>query len=81
MRPSSTRLTYWSDNPDGRLKPGMVGVARVYGRRRSLAGWSTGKSLISGAEGLVTKLKGCGKPQPFQETNGSIRYAVTASPR
>ena len=25
-------------NPDLRLKPGMMGVARVYGRRRSLAG-------------------------------------------
>ena len=25
-------------NSDGRLKPGMVGAARVYGRRRSLAG-------------------------------------------
>jgi len=26
------------DNPDGSLKPGMAGTARVYGRRRSLAG-------------------------------------------
>jgi HlyD family secretion protein len=26
------------DNPDGRLKPGMIGVARIYGQRRSLAG-------------------------------------------
>jgi putative peptide zinc metalloprotease protein len=26
-------------NPDGKLKPGMVGLARVYGRRRSLAGF------------------------------------------
>jgi putative peptide zinc metalloprotease protein len=26
------------DNPDNLLKPGMMGVARVYGRRRSLAG-------------------------------------------
>jgi putative peptide zinc metalloprotease protein len=25
-------------NPDGRLKPGMIGTARIYGRRRSLAG-------------------------------------------
>jgi putative peptide zinc metalloprotease protein len=27
-------------NSDGRLKPGMVGSARVYGRRRSLAGFA-----------------------------------------
>jgi multidrug efflux pump subunit AcrA (membrane-fusion protein) len=26
-------------NPDGRLKPGMSGTARVYGQRRSLAGF------------------------------------------
>jgi putative peptide zinc metalloprotease protein len=25
-------------NPDGRLKPGMIGVARIYGQRQSLAG-------------------------------------------
>lgn len=31
------------DNPDGVLKPGMTGVARVYGRRRSVLGlvWET----------------------------------------
>jgi putative peptide zinc metalloprotease protein len=27
-------------NPDGRLSPGMVGTARIYGRRRSLAGFA-----------------------------------------
>jgi putative peptide zinc metalloprotease protein len=27
------------NNTDGRLKPGMVGTARVYGRRRSIAGF------------------------------------------
>jgi len=27
-------------NPDGRLKPGMVGAGRVYGQRRSLAGFA-----------------------------------------
>jgi len=27
-------------NEDGRLKPGMVGTARVYGRRRSIAGFA-----------------------------------------
>jgi hypothetical protein len=26
-------------NPDGKLKPGMSGTARVYGRRRTLAGF------------------------------------------
>ena len=26
------------DNPEGVLKPGMTGVARVYGRRRSVLG-------------------------------------------
>jgi HlyD family secretion protein len=26
-------------SPEGKLKPGMVGTARVYGRRRSLAGF------------------------------------------
>ena len=32
------------DNPDGRLKPGMIGTARIYGERRSLAGlvWQEG---------------------------------------
>jgi hypothetical protein len=25
-------------NPDGKLKPGMAGLARIYGQRRSLAG-------------------------------------------
>jgi putative peptide zinc metalloprotease protein len=30
-------LTVW--NPDGKLKPGMAGLARVYGKRRSLAGF------------------------------------------
>ena len=25
-------------NPDGTLKPGMAGIARIYGRRRSLLG-------------------------------------------
>ena len=27
-------------NPDGRLAPGMIGTARVYGRRRNLAGFA-----------------------------------------
>jgi hypothetical protein len=26
------------NNPEGILKPGMMGMARVYGRRRTLAG-------------------------------------------
>jgi hypothetical protein len=26
------------DNPRGQLKPGMVGTARIYGERRTLAG-------------------------------------------
>jgi multidrug resistance efflux pump len=32
------------DNPDGQLKPGMIGTARIYGKRRSLAGlvWQEG---------------------------------------
>jgi putative peptide zinc metalloprotease protein len=32
------------DNPDGKLKPGMTGTARIYGQRRSLAGlvWQEG---------------------------------------
>jgi len=31
------------NNADGRLKPGMIGTARLYGRRRSLArlGWQS----------------------------------------
>ncbi|PYX39436.1 MAG: hypothetical protein DMG81_09360 [Acidobacteria bacterium] len=39
MRPPTLYvMDLWVSNTDGRLKPGMVGTARVYGQRRSLAG-------------------------------------------
>ena len=39
MRPPTFyEMDLWVSNEDGRLKPGMVGTARVYGQRRSLAG-------------------------------------------
>ena len=39
MRPPTFyEMDLWVSNLDGRLKPGMVGTARVYGQRRSLAG-------------------------------------------
>jgi hypothetical protein len=36
------------ENSDGRLKPGMIGVARIYGARRSLAGlvWREGRRFF-----------------------------------
>jgi hypothetical protein len=35
-------------NPDGRLKPGMSGTARIYGRRQSLAGliWQEAMNFV-----------------------------------
>ena len=35
-------------NSDGRLKPGMIGDARIYGERRSLAGmvWQEGWHFV-----------------------------------
>ena len=35
-------------NPDGTLKPGMNGTARIYGQRRSLAGlaWQEVKNFV-----------------------------------
>jgi hypothetical protein len=37
-------------NPDGQLKPGMVGTARIYGERRSMAGlvWQQGWHFVAG---------------------------------
>jgi hypothetical protein len=36
------------ENADGRLKPGLVGTARIYGQRKSLAGlmWSAVQSFV-----------------------------------
>lgn len=33
-------MDLWVNNADGKLKPGMAGTARVYGRRRSLMGFA-----------------------------------------
>jgi hypothetical protein len=39
MRPPTFyEMDLWVTNSDGKLKPGMVGTARMYGQRRSLAG-------------------------------------------
>ena len=39
MRPPTFyQIDLWANNPDGKLKPGMTGTARIYGQRRSLAG-------------------------------------------
>jgi hypothetical protein len=39
LRPPSFFLVdLLAENADGRLKPGMIGTARIYGHRRSLAG-------------------------------------------
>jgi putative peptide zinc metalloprotease protein len=39
MRPPTFyEMDLWVTNSDGKLKPGMVGTARLYGQRRSLAG-------------------------------------------
>jgi putative peptide zinc metalloprotease protein len=35
--PTFYEMDIWLNNPDGRLKPGMVGTGRVYGRRQSVA--------------------------------------------
>jgi multidrug efflux pump subunit AcrA (membrane-fusion protein) len=35
--PTFYEMDIWVNNPDGRLKPGMVGTGRVYGRRQSVA--------------------------------------------
>jgi hypothetical protein len=35
--PTFYEMDMWVNNPDGRLKPGMVGTGRVYGRRQSVA--------------------------------------------
>jgi hypothetical protein len=41
MRPPTFyQMSLLVGNPDGRLKPGMSGTARVYGQRRSLAGFA-----------------------------------------
>jgi hypothetical protein len=36
------------NNPDGSLRPGMTGTARIYGKRRSLAGmaWQEVKNFV-----------------------------------
>ncbi|MGC2196177.1 MAG: efflux RND transporter periplasmic adaptor subunit [Terriglobales bacterium] len=39
-QPTFYEMDLWVSNPDRRLKPGMVGTARVYGQRRSLAGFA-----------------------------------------
>jgi putative peptide zinc metalloprotease protein len=38
--PTFYEIDLWVSNPDSRLRPGMVGTARVYGPRRSLAGFA-----------------------------------------
>lgn len=41
MRPPTFyEISLWVRNADGRLRPGMVGTGRVYGRRQSLAGYA-----------------------------------------
>jgi putative peptide zinc metalloprotease protein len=41
MRPPTFyEMDLWVSNPGQRLKPGMVGTARIYGRRRTLAGFA-----------------------------------------
>jgi hypothetical protein len=37
--PTFYEVDLWVANPDGRLKPGMTGTARIYGTRQSLAGY------------------------------------------
>ena len=40
MRPPTFyEMDLWVSNSDGRLKPGMTGMARIYGARESLAGY------------------------------------------
>ena len=34
-----------ADNPDGRLRPGMIGTARVYGQLKSLAGFAAREAV------------------------------------
>jgi multidrug resistance efflux pump len=38
--PTFFEMDLWVGNPNGRLKPGMVGTARVYAGRRSVAGFA-----------------------------------------
>jgi len=38
--PTFYEMTLFVSNPDGRLKPGMVGTGRIYGAHRSLAGFA-----------------------------------------
>ena len=45
-------------SPEGRLKPGMVGTARVYGNRRSLAGFGVaGTCEFPGSQDVVNSRK------------------------
>lgn len=37
LSPTFYEMDMWVNNPEGRLRPGMIGTGRVYGRRQSVA--------------------------------------------